>query len=157
MRGENVINNKFSKIKIDIVNDSNHPLPKYQSEGASGLDLRANLKQPVTLDPMERTLVPTGIYIAMPRGIEAQIRARSGLAIKKGISLINGIGTIDSDYRGEIKVAMVNLSNESFTIEDGERIAQIVFMKYESVEWQEVGELDKTERGAGGFNSTGMR
>ncbi len=143
-------------LKIQIVNKSKNDLPKYETAGAAGMDLRANLEEKITLKPLERQLVPTGLYIAVPAGYEAQIRARSGLSIKHGISLINGIGTIDSDYRGELRVPLVNLSNEEFEINSGDRIAQMVIAKYESVELEAVEILDETARGSGGFGSTGL-
>ncbi len=142
-------------VQVEIINKSPHQLPAYQTEGASGMDLRAWLQEPVTLAPMERKLVPTGLYIALPKGLEAQIRPRSGLAIKKGLTLINTPGTIDSDYRGEIMVPMVNLSGEKQIITDGERIAQMIVAKYEQVAWQHVTLLEDTTRGAGGFGHSG--
>ena len=142
-------------VQVEIINKSPHQLPAYQTEGASGMDLRAWLQEPVTLAPMERKLVPTGLYIALPKGLEAQIRPRSGLAIKKGLTLINTPGTIDSDYRGEIMVPMVNLSGEEQIITDGERIAQMIVAKYEQVAWQHVTLLEDTTRGAGGFGHSG--
>lgn len=142
-------------MKIQIINKSKHELPKYATSLSAGMDLRANIDQPVVLKPLERCLVPTGLYIALPEGYEAQIRPRSGLALKKGITLLNTPGTIDADYRGEIGVIMVNLSTEEFVIEDGERIAQMVIARYEQAEWQAVEVLDETERGEGGFGHTG--
>ena len=142
-------------MKIKIVNKSQHPLPDYATALAAGMDLRANLTEPIELAPLERSLIPTGIYIQLPEGYEAQIRPRSGLAIKHGISIVNAPGTIDADYRGEIRVILVNLSNEKFTINDGERICQMVISKHERVEWIEVDILDETERGEGGFGHTG--
>lgn len=143
-------------MKIKIVNSSKHPLPQYQTSGSAGMDLTANIDQPVVLKPMERQLIPTGLFISLPHGYEAQIRPRSGLSIKKGLTLINAIGTIDSDYRGELKIPIVNLSTEDQTIEDGERIAQMVIAKHEIAELIEVESLDETERGAGGFGHTGV-
>ena len=143
-------------MKIKIVNTSRHALPAYETVASSGMDLRAQLDKPVVLNPLERHMVPTGLYIEIPVGYEAQIRPRSGLAAKKGISLLNTPGTIDADYRGEIKVILVNLSNDAFTINDGERIAQMVIAKVEKAEWLEVNELEVTERGAGGFGHTGV-
>ena len=131
-------------------------LPAYETEGSAGMDLRAYLDAPVTLAPMERALIPTGIFLAVPRGYEAQVRARSGLAVKHGIGLVNGIGTIDSDYRGEVKVALINWGREPFTIENGDRIAQLVIAAYERVDWEETDTLDETERGTGGFGHTGV-
>ncbi|MGH7197004.1 MAG: dUTP diphosphatase [Candidatus Saccharimonadales bacterium] len=142
-------------MRIKVVRKSGHPLPQYQTDHAAGLDLTADLKAPVTLQPLERFLVPTGLHIALPVGFEAQVRPRSGLAVKHGITCLNSPGTIDADYRGEIKVLLVNLSNESFVINDGERIAQMVIAKHERVEWEEVSELDETTRGHGGFGHTG--
>ena len=131
-------------------------LPAYETDGSAGMDLRAYLEEPVTLAPMERALIPTGLYLAVPQGYEAQVRARSGLAVKHGIGLVNGIGTIDSDYRGEVKVALINWGSEPFTIENGDRIAQLVIAAYERVTWEETDSLDDTERGAGGFGHTGV-
>lgn len=142
-------------MKIQIINKSKHELPKYATSLSAGMDLRANIDQPVVLKPLERCLVPTGLYIALPEGYEAQIRPRSGLALKKGITLLNTPGTIDADYRGEIGVIVVNLSAEEFVIEDGERIAQMVIARYEQAEWLAVEVLDETERGEGGFGHTG--
>jgi dUTP pyrophosphatase len=144
-------------VKVAIVNKSPHPLPAYQTEGSSGMDLRAWLTGPVALAPMARKLIPTGLYIALPTGYEAQIRPRSGLAIKKGLTLINTPGTIDSDYRGELMVPMVNLSTEEQVIEDGERIAQMIISKYEQAEWEQLDALEDTARGAGGFGHSGMK
>jgi dUTP pyrophosphatase len=141
--------------KVSIINRSHHPLPKYQTEGSAGMDLCAFITETITLQPMERTLVPTGLYMALPHGYEAQIRPRSGMAIKKGITMINAPGTIDSDYRGEIKIAVVNLSGEVQTITDGERVAQMVIAKHEIITWEEVETLEDTERGDGGFGHTG--
>ncbi|MDO5300941.1 MAG: dUTP diphosphatase [Tissierellia bacterium] len=145
-------------MKISMVNQSPHPLPRYETPGSSGMDLRAHLSESVTLKPLERKLIPTGLFVELPQGLELQIRARSGLAVKSGISLINGIGTVDSDYRGELKVGLVNLSSQEFTVEDGMRIAQMVFQRVESVELVEVetiDELSETSRGTGGFGHTG--
>ncbi len=144
-------------MKVRIVNKSGNVLPAYETEGSAGMDLRAWLDKPVTLKPLERTLVPTGLHIELPKGYEAQIRPRSGLAVKKGLSLVNTPGTIDSDYRGEIKVIVVNLSNEEQTIHPGDRIAQMIIARYEQIEWEETGELEETARGAGGFGHTGTR
>jgi dUTP pyrophosphatase len=142
-------------MKVQVINKSKHPLPKYATSLSAGMDLRANLESPIVLKPLQRCLVPTGIYMALPEGYEAQVRPRSGLAIKKGISVLNSPGTIDADYRGEVCVILVNLSTEDFVIEDGERIAQMVIARYEQAEWHEVDVLDETERGAGGFGHTG--
>lgn len=142
-------------MKIQIINKSKHALPQYATALSAGMDLRANIDTPILLKPMQRKLVPTGLYIALPKGFEAQIRPRSGLALKKGITLLNTPGTIDADYRGEIGVIVVNLSEEDFIIEDGERIAQMVIACYEKAEWEEVEVLGETERGDGGFGHTG--
>ena len=140
---------------IRIVNKSGHPLPTHATAGSAGLDLRAALEEPVTLEPLDRALIPTGLYFAIPAGYEVQIRPRSGLAMKHGITVLNTPGTIDSDYRGEIRVALINLSREPFTIEPGERICQMVLARYEQVEWIEAEQLDDTDRGEGGFGHTG--
>jgi dUTP pyrophosphatase len=142
-------------MKIKIVNHSKHPLPEYATPLSAGLDLRANIEIPVALKPLERKLIPTGIYLELPAGFEAQIRPRSGLAIKKGITVLNSPGTIDADYRGEVCVILVNISNEEFIINDGERICQMVIASHEQAEWIEVTELEETGRGAGGFGHTG--
>ncbi len=142
-------------MKVPIVNHSPYPLPAYATPLSAGLDLKAFLEAPLTLKPLERTLVPTGLYIALPAGYEAQVRPRSGLALKHGITVLNTPGTIDADYRGEIKVILVNLSSEPFEIAPGERIAQLVVARHEQVEWEPVSTLDRTDRGAGGFGSTG--
>src|SRR5699024_2584066 len=143
-------------MEIEIVNKSELPLPEYKTEGSSGIDLYANLDSSITIKQFGRLLVPTGIYVSIPKGYEGQIRARSGLALKHGISLANGIGTIDSDYRGEIKVILINFGDEPFIIEKGDRIGQLVFLKYETVEFKLVEKLDETERGPGGFGHTGF-
>ncbi len=143
-------------MKVQLINTSKHPTPAYETEQSAGMDLRANIDEPITLKPLERTLVKTGLYISLPKGYEAQVRPRSGLALKKGITLLNTPGTIDADYRGEIGVILVNLSNEDFVINDGERIAQLVIAKHEHITWEEVDVLDETERGTGGFGSTGV-
>lgn len=142
-------------MKVKIVNHSAFETPFYATEKSAGMDLKANITEPIVLRPLERAMIPTGIFIALPDGTEAQIRPRSGLAAKHGISVLNSPGTIDADYRGEIKVILVNLSNDEFSINPGERIAQMVVARYEKVEWEEVELLDETERGAGGFGSTG--
>ena len=142
---------------IPVLNNSRHPLPEYQTAHAAGLDLRANLDAPVTLGPLERALIPTGLSLEIPVGYEAQVRPRSGLAYKHGIGLVNSPGTIDADYRGEIKVLLVNLSNEPFVVNDGERIAQLVVARHETIVWQPTGELSPTGRGAGGYGSTGQQ
>lgn len=144
-------------MEIKIVNKSAYPLPEYATALSAGLDLKANITEPVTLNPLERVLVPTGLFIALPEGTEAQVRPRSGLAAKYGITVLNSPGTIDADYRGEIKVILVNLSNEPFVINPGERIAQMVVARFERAQWVEVQELDSTERGEGGFGSTGRK
>ncbi|MAN58922.1 MAG: dUTP diphosphatase [Flavobacteriaceae bacterium] len=142
-------------MKIKIINKSKHPLPTYETIASAGMDIRANVAEPSTLKPLQRAVVKTGLFIELPIGYEAQVRPRSGLAAKKGITVLNSPGTIDADYRGEIGVILVNLSNEDFTIEDGERIAQLVIAKHEHVTLEEVDELAETTRGAGGFGSTG--
>lgn len=144
-------------MKIKIINKSNHPLPAYETNHSAGMDLRASIDQPVILKPLERVTIPTGLFIELPEGYEAQIRPRSGLAAKKGITVLNSPGTVDADYRGEIKVILINLSNENFTIEHGERIAQMIVASHERVEWTLAEELVETERGAGGFGSTGAK
>ena len=143
-------------LNVQIINRSKHALPAYATELSAGVDLRANLSEPVTLAPLQRCLIPTGLYIALPAGYEAQVRPRSGLALKKGVTVLNSPGTIDADYRGEICVILINLSAEPFVIEDGERIAQMVIARHEQAAWQEVEVLDETERGAGGFGHTGV-
>ena len=142
---------------IKIINKSSHDLPHYETEASAGMDLRANLETAVVLQPLERAIIKTGLFIELPIGSEAQVRPRSGLAAKKGITVLNAPGTIDADYRGEIGVILVNLSNETFTVENGERIAQLVIAKHERADWQQVEELSSTERGAGGFGSTGVK
>ena len=142
-------------MKVKIVNKSHHPLPQYQTSLSAGMDIRANLSEPVALRPMERKLIPTGLFIALPKGYEAQLRPRSGLAIKFGITLLNTPGTIDADYRGEIGVILINLSSEIVVINDGERICQMVITSHEQVAWDSEDSLDETERGAGGFGHTG--
>lgn len=143
--------------QVKIINKSQHDLPHYETTSSAGMDLRANIETPITIGSLERTIVPTGLFLELPEGFEAQIRPRSGLAAKKGITLLNSPGTIDADYRGEIGVILVNLSKEPFTIENGERIAQMVIAKYEQIQWQAVEVLSETERGAGGFGSTGTK
>ncbi|MFC2425190.1 MAG: dUTP diphosphatase [Bacteroidota bacterium] len=144
-------------MQIQIVNKSHHKLPQYATALSAGLDIRANLDSPITLKPLGRILVPTGLFIALPQGYEAQIRPRSGLAIKKGITVLNSPGTIDADYRGEICVILVNLSSDDFVIEDGERICQMVIARHEQAVWEEVEVLNQTERGEGGFGHTGVK
>lgn len=143
-------------MKIKVINKSAHPLPAYETTSSAGMDIRANLSEPIVLKPLERRLIPTGLYIALPEGYEAQIRPRSGLALKKGIGLLNSPGTIDADYRGEIGIILVNLSSEDFTVNDGERIAQMVIARYEQGDWEEVELLSQTDRGIGGFGHTGI-
>ena len=144
-------------MKIKVINKSKHELPSYATGAAAGMDLRANISEPIVLKSLERTLVATGLFIELPVGYEAQIRPRSGLAFKNGLTVLNSPGTIDADYRGEIKVILVNLSNEDFTINDGERVAQMVIAKHEQAEWQEVQVLEESTRGEGGFGSTGKK
>ena len=144
-------------MKVQIINRSHHPLPQYATPQSAGVDLRANIEAPIELRPMERRLVPTGIFMALPPGYEAQVRPRSGLAIKHGITVLNTPGTIDADYRGEVCVILVNLSDEPFVIADGERIAQMVIARHEQAEWHEVEVLSETERGAGGFGHSGTK
>jgi len=146
----------MQNLRVNIINESNNPLPSYATEGASGMDIRANLEQPVVLGPLERFLVPTGLYIELPEGYEAQIRPRSGLAIKQGVTCLNTPGTIDSDYRGEIKVILVNLGKEDCEIRHGDRIAQMVFAKTEKATWQPAQVLNESQRNKGGFGHTGV-
>lgn len=141
---------------VNIINKSKNSLPEYATPGSAGVDIRANLEEDIRLDSLERYLIPTGIFVEIPKGFEIQIRARSGLSIKKGLTLVNAVGTIDSDYRGEIMVPMINLSKEEAVISHGERIAQMVLSKYETIEFKETSELDKTQRGDGGFGHTGL-
>ena len=142
-------------MRVKIVNKSNHRLPEYATPGSAGMDLKANTTEPIVLKPLERQMIPTGIHIQLPEGCEAQVRPRSGLAAKYGVTVANSPGTVDADYTGEIKVILINLSNENFVVNPGERIAQLVVARYERVEWDEVATLDDTERGEGGFGSTG--
>jgi len=144
-------------MKIKIINESNHALPHYETIASAGMDLRANLAESVVLKPLERTIVKTGLFIELPIGYEAQVRPRSGLAAKKGITVLNAPGTVDADYRGEIGVILVNLSKEDFVIENGERVAQLVIAKHERAEWREVNIISETDRGTGGFGSTGLK
>ncbi len=144
-------------MKVQIINKSHHQLPQYATIQSAGVDLRANLSEPVVLAPMQRALIPTGLYISLPAGYEAQVRPRSGLAIKKGITVLNSPGTIDADYRGEICIILINLSQEDFVVNDGERVAQMVIVRHEQAEWVEVETLDETDRGAGGFGHTGKQ
>jgi dUTP pyrophosphatase len=144
-------------MKLKIVNTSDNPLPVYETSGSAGVDLRAQLQEPVMLKPLQRALIPTGLYIELPDGYEGQVRPRSGLALKKGVTVLNAPGTIDSDYRGEIKVILINLSNETTVINTGERIAQMIVSKYEKIVLKEVDELNETERGEGGFGHTGVK
>ena len=147
----------MSRIPIPVVNKSSHPLPTYSTTQSAGMDLRASLEAPVTLQPMQRALIPTGLHLALPDGYEAQVRPRSGLAFKKGITVLNAPGTIDADYRGDVGVILINLSNEPFVVEDGERIAQLVVASYSQVAWNPVENLEETERGEGGFGHTGTQ
>lgn len=144
-------------MKVKIINQSMHDLPSYETIASAGLDVRANIDAPIELKPLERTLVKTGLFMEIPVGYECQVRPRSGLALKKGISVLNSPGTIDADYRGEVGVILINLSNENFIIENGERIAQLVFAKVEQATWEQVEILTETDRGAGGFGSTGVK
>ena len=144
-------------IQIKVINKSHHPLPQYATALSAGMDLRANIPEPVTLKPLERRLIPTGLFIALPPGFEAQIRHRSGLALKHGITVLNTPGTIDADYRGEVMVLLVNFSAEDFVVADGERIAQMVIARHEQAEWEETDQLDETVRGAGGYGHTGVK
>ncbi len=144
-------------VKIKVVNTGCQPLPAYATSQSAGMDLRANIESPITLHPMERTLVPTGIRIELPEGYEAQVRPRSGLALKHGVTVLNTPGTIDSDYRGELKVLLVNLSNDDFEVNAGERVAQMVIARHETATWEEVEVLDETERGEGGYGHTGVK
>ncbi|MCK9617221.1 MAG: dUTP diphosphatase [Lentimicrobiaceae bacterium] len=141
---------------VNIVSNSKHPLPAYETLASAGMDIRANLDAPIVIKPLERAMVPTGLYIALPLGYEAQVRPRSGLAAKKGVTVLNTPGTIDADYRGEVKVILVNLSNEDFVINDGERIAQMIISAHEKVDWKQVDILEETQRGTGGFGHTGL-
>ena len=144
-------------VKVSIINRSHHVLPSYSTPLSAGMDIRANLNEPITLQPGERRLIPTGIFIALPEGYEAQIRPRSGLALKHGITVLNSPGTIDADYRGEVGIILINHSDKAFVIEDGERVGQMVVAQYSRVEWNETDSLDETERGAGGFGHTGVK
>ena len=143
-------------MKVQIINNSKHELPSYETMLSAGMDIKANIDVSVTLKPLERIIIKTGLYMSLPRGLEAQVRPRSGLAAKKGITVLNSPGTIDADYRGEIGVILINLSKEDFVINDGDRIAQLVIAKYEQIKWKKVTTLDETERGDGGFGSTGV-
>ena len=144
-------------VKVKVINESGHGLPEYETKASAGMDLRANLETPVTLGVMQRALIPTGLFIELPMGYEAQVRPRSGLSIKKGITVLNSPGTIDADYRGEVKVVLINLSNEEFVIENGERIAQMIIAQHATIEWESSIELEETVRGSGGFGSTGKK
>lgn len=144
-------------MKAKIINQSKHPLPSYQTEASAGMDLRAHLTEPIELSPLQRIIIPTGLFIEIPIGYEAQVRPRSGLALKHGITVLNSPGTIDADYRGEIKVLLINLSQDPFIIQDGERIAQLIITTHERIEWLEVQELSETSRGSGGYGSTGLK
>jgi len=155
MQSSQEINLEEKTMKVNIINRSKHPLPEYKTALSAGMDLNANLEEAVTLQPLERKLIPTGLFMEIPAGFEAQVRPRSGLALKHGITVLNSPGTIDADYRGELQVILVNLSKEEFVIQDGERIAQLVIAKHESVQWQSVETLEESARGEGGFGSTG--
>ena len=144
-------------LKIKVINKGHQPLPRYATLQSAGMDLRANLEEPIVLRPLERCLVPTGLYIALPEGYEAQVRPRSGLALKRGITVLNAPGTVDADYRGEVGVLLINLSQEDFIVNDGERVAQMVIARHEQADFEVVTELDETERGAGGYGHTGMK
>ncbi len=144
-------------MKVKVINKSKHDLPRYETPLSAGMDVRANLDEPITLGPLERAMVPTGLFVELPQGYEMQVRPRSGLAAKRGITVLNAPGTVDADYRGEVKVILVNLSNEPFEVCDGERIAQLVVARHECVEWESAESLSDTERGAGGFGSTGKQ
>ena len=148
---------KLRHMNIPIINRSHHPLPTYATSQSAGMDLRANLEQPITLRPMERALIPTGLFIALPEGYEAQVRPRSGLALKQGITVLNAPGTIDADYRGEVGVLLINLSDKDFVVNDGERVAQMVIARHEKADFTVVENLDDTERGAGGYGHTGVK
>lgn len=143
-------------IKVQIINRSHHSLPQYATISSAGMDLRANLDEPIVIKPLERRLIPTGLFISLPVGFEAQVRPRSGLALKKGITVLNSPGTIDADYRGEVGIILINLSSEDWTVTDGERIAQMIVARHEQVEWEPVQVLDETDRGAGGFGHSGL-
>lgn len=144
-------------LKIKVINKGHQPLPRYATLQSAGMDLRANLDEPIVLHPLERCLVPTGLYIALPEGYEAQVRSRSGLALKRGITVLNAPGTVDADYRGEVGVLLINLSQEDFVVNDGERVAQMVIARHEQADFEVVTELDETERGAGGYGHTGVK
>ena len=146
----------MERIKVKIINDSSNPLPAYETPSSAGMDVRARLDSPVTLQPLQRALIPTGLRIQLPQGYECQVRPRSGLALKHGVSLVNTPGTIDADYRGEIGIIVINLSDQPYTITDGERIAQLVIKEYVHVTWEQVDRIDETERGEGGFGHTGV-
>ena len=148
---------KDNNMRVKVINKSKHELPSYQSDAAAGMDLRANIEVEVTLEPLQRALIPTGLFIELPQGYEAQIRPRSGLAFKHGLTVLNSPGTVDADYRGEVKVLLVNLSNETFVVKDGERVAQMVVAKHEQVVWENSEALSETMRGAGGYGSTGVQ
>jgi len=154
---KNKNNYKMNIINCKIINKSNNPLPRYQTDGSAAMDLMANLKEKITLRPLERMLIPTGIHISIPNGYEAQVRPRSGLAIKSGISVLNSPGTIDSDYRGEVGVVLINLSNDDFIVNNGDRIAQLIVTSFSKTSWLESKTLDATDRGDGGFGSTGIK
>lgn len=148
---------KCGAMQVKVINKSQHSLPNYETSASAGMDVRANIDAPIILQPMERKLIPTGLFLEIPAGFECQVRPRSGLAFKKGITVLNAPGTIDADYRGEVGVILINLSNETFTVENGERIAQLVFAKFEQAEWETTQTLSATQRGEGGFGSTGVK
>ena len=156
LKRERILAENNNRMKVRIVNKSKHSLPGYSTAFAAGMDLRASLDESIVLDPGERALIPTGLFIELPRQYEAQIRPRSGLALKKGISIVNSPGTIDSDYRGEVGIILINMSKEPFIVNDGERICQMVVAKHETIEWEETDNLDDSERGSGGFGHTGQ-
>ena len=153
----NYLKTCYEMLKIKVINKGHQPLHQYATPQSAGMDLRANLEEPIVLHPMERRLIPTGLYIALPEGFEAQVRPRSGLALKRGVTVLNAPGTIDADYRGEVGVLLINLSQEDFVVNDGERVAQMVVARHEQVDFQVVAELDETERGAGGYGHTGVK
>ena len=144
-------------MQVKVINRSSHPLPAYETGASAGMDVRANLSEPIVLQPLQRALIPTGLFLEIPVGFECQVRPRSGLALKKGITVLNSPGTVDADYRGEVGVILINLSNESFTVENGERIAQLVFAEHKQAQWVETELLSETHRGSGGFGSTGVK
>jgi len=144
-------------MKVKVINQSKHPLPSYETSASAGLDVRANIDAPIVLKPLERALIKTGVFLEIPEGYECQVRPRSGLAYKNGVTVLNSPGTIDADYRGEVGVILINLSNEPFVVNDGERVAQLVFAEFKQAQWEEANQLSETERGEGGFGSTGVK